>query len=70
MSSIPEGRIRALVVDSQREVEGLVHVPILYDGILPDVPKVIYVGNHIALLEETNPLRYKIYGKAHIAEVL
>lgn len=52
------GKIRARV--EGKEWEGkLIRVPILFDGQVPDVPKLVQIGPSFFLLTGTNPVTYK-----------
>lgn len=67
----PSKCIVGKVIDGELPGEVYVRVPVLFDGLLPDVPKVITGGSGlVAVLISTNPLTYQVHEAPQLVEIL
>lgn len=48
----------AHVVDAAGDMMAIIKVPVLLDGMIPDVPRLVECNGWFAYLSGTNPLRY------------
>lgn len=62
--------MKAHVVDGYGDRIALVSVPMLFDGVLPQVPAAIMVGRRIAIVKDTAPLTYIDYSEPYTASVI
>ncbi len=49
----------AHVVDAYGDKLATIEVPMLFDGMIPDVPRLVECNDWFAYLHKTNPLTYK-----------
>lgn len=52
-------KMTAHIIDAYGDKMATIQVPVVMDGMLPDVPRLVECNGWFAYLCETNPLRYQ-----------
>lgn len=68
---MPKARINAYLVDYDKQPAGQIYVPIILNyGVIPEIPRLVKVGNHVAVQISKAPLTYWDHGPVMEAEII